>query len=98
MPPVKVSDFPKEQALERDDIKVGTVLAYKGDRVPYPAGSSLNRHAKNGVYTLPGYSTQNDALNDPSKRAWENIPGSPLDKYEIVKIETNRKAKGGKRS
>jgi hypothetical protein len=79
--------------LQPKDLKIGMVLAYLGDQVPYVESKWLiGKGQKNGgTYMLPGFVT-----DESGERRWSDLPGSRTDEWRIVAVEENRVDTKGK--
>jgi hypothetical protein len=79
--------------LQPKDLKVGMVLAYLGDQVPYAESKFLiGKGQKNGgTYMLPGFVVDEEGL-----RRWSDLPGSKKDEWRIVDCERDRVDSKGK--
>lgn len=76
------------------DLRVGAVLKYRGDSVPFVQATHLiSKGKKTGKYLLPAL-REDDTM--PKGGEWIDIPGNTKDPYIITKIDTNRIGKGGK--
>lgn len=80
--------------LTPNDLRVGLVLFYFGDSVPYvEAGNLIRKGQASGKYLLPAFRRDDAVVGGGT---WTDVPGATNDKYQIVKIDVGRKGKRGK--